>query len=365
MTQVLIKGLGLIGSSLALAIRQAHPTVTIVGSDVLPATLAYAQQNHLVDAAAPDFAAAAPQADVIILAGPVAVIRDDLATLATLALKPQVLITDVGSTKQTVLAAAQPLQARGLTFIGGHPMAGSHKSGVMAGRADLFENAYYFLVPGLAPQAAVKQLQDLLVATHVKWLTVTPKQHDRIVGQLSHLPHIVAAALVNQTQAALADSPLGLRLAAGGFKSITRIASADPTMWRSILLNNGPIVVQQLQAYQQALQAIETAVTQQDAQAIEAFFANAKTTRDHLGPERLGSLPNFFDLFLNVPDRAGSIAAVTQVLAAAKLSLVNIHILEIREEVDGVLQVTFGDAATRDQAATLLQTAGYQIVRRN
>ncbi|VDG18468.1 Prephenate dehydrogenase [Lactobacillus zymae] [Lactiplantibacillus mudanjiangensis] len=365
MTQVLIKGFGLIGSSLALAIRQAHPDVTIVGQDVQSASLTYALDHQLIDATATELTTAAPQADVIILAGPVSVICDDLAILATLPLKPQVLITDVGSTKQTVLKAARPLQQRGFTFVGGHPMAGSHKAGVQAGRADLFENAYYFLVPGLAPQSALDNLQTLLQATHVKWLTVTPKQHDRLVAQLSHLPHIVAAALVNQTQAALADSPLGLRLAAGGFKSITRIASADPTMWTAILQNNADLIIQQLQAYQAELAEIQTAIAAQDTAQLTQFFAAAKTTRDHLGPEHLGSLPNFYDLFLNIPDQVGALADVTQRLAAAELSLVNIHILEIREEVDGVLQVTFGDAATRDQAATLLQAADYQIVRRD
>lgn len=365
MSRVLIKGLGLIGSSLALAIKQAHPADQVVGCDIQPASLDYALAQGIIDEQAPDFMAAAPSADVIILAGPVSVICNDLALLASLTLKPDALVTDVGSTKQTVLQAALPLKKRGVTFIGGHPMAGSHKSGVAAGRADLFENAFYFLVPGLAPQSAVTRLQDLLVGTHVKWLTVTPTQHDRIVGQLSHVPHVVAAALVNQTQQALADSPLGLRLAAGGFKSITRIASSDPTMWTAILLNNGGIVVDQLRAYQAELQRLAAAISDQDAAQIKAFFAQAKTTRDHLGPEHLGSLPNFFDLFLNVPDQVGAIADVTQRLAAAKLSLVNIHILEIREEVDGVLQLTFGEAATRDQAAELLQAADYQIVRRS
>ncbi|MFC6179936.1 prephenate dehydrogenase [Lactiplantibacillus daowaiensis] len=365
MTQVLINGLGLIGCSLALAIRQAHPAVQLVGCDVQAVTRDYARQHQIVDEVTSDFSAAASTADVIILAGPVSVITANLATLATLTLKPQVIVTDVGSTKQTVLQAARPLQQQGITVIGGHPMAGSHKAGIQAGRADLFENAYYFLVPGLAPQAAVTQLQTLLVGTHVKWLTVTPMQHDRLVAQLSHLPHIVAAALVNQTQTTFADSPLGLRLAAGGFKSITRIASADPTMWTAILLNNATLITNRLQAYQDALGQIQAAIEQQDVPQIKQFFTAAKTTRDHLGPERLGSLPNFFDLFLNVPDQVGSIADVTQRLAQAKLSLVNIHILEIREEVDGVLQVTFANAATRDQAAALLQAADYQIVRRD
>lgn len=365
MTRVLIKGLGLIGSSLALAIRAAHPTVHLVGVDVDAASLSYAQQQTIVDEVSHDFSKSARIADVIILAGPVSVICADLRQLATLTLKPHVIVTDVGSTKRTVMAASRGLGQRGVTFIGGHPMAGSHKSGVTAGRADLFENAFYFLVPGLADANAVAQLQTLLSGTRVKWLTVTSKQHDRIVGQLSHVPHVVAAALVNQTHTALADSPLGLRLAAGGFKSLTRIASSDPTMWTAILLANGQLVTHQLQDYIDELRVIQTAIGAGDATTINQFFTTAKVTRDHLGPEQLGSLPNFFDLFLNVPDRVGAIADVTGRLATAQLSLVNIHILEIREEVDGVLQVTFGDADTRDSAAELLRSAGYEIVRRN
>ncbi|WP_434431951.1 prephenate dehydrogenase [Lactiplantibacillus paraplantarum] len=365
MTTVLIKGLGLIGSSLALAIKQAHPTVRIIGMDRDAASLSYARQQGMIDDSEIDLAATASQADIIILAGPVNVIVADLQQLATVALKPGVLVTDVGSTKQVVMRAARALQERGVTFVGGHPMAGSHKSGVTAGRANLFENAFYFLVPGLAAESAVEQLQQLLRAARVKWLTVTAVQHDRIVGQLSHLPHVIAAALVNQTQQALADSPLGLRLAAGGFKSITRIASSDPTMWAAILMTNPELITNQLQDYINQLTHIKMAITARDQQTLHEFFAAAKVTRDHLGPEQLGGLPNFFDLFLNVPDQVGAIADVTQRLARAQLSLINIHILEIREDIDGVLQLTFSDANTQSQAATLLVAAGYQIVRRN
>lgn len=365
MTTVLIKGLGLIGSSLALSIKQAHPTVHIIGIDRDDVSLSYARQQGMIDASGTDLAAVASDADVIILAGPVDVIVADLHRLAMMPLKAGVLVTDVGSTKQVVMHAALAIQQHGVTFIGGHPMAGSHKSGVTAGRANLFENAFYLLVPGRTNQAAVQRLQALLQATHVKWLTVTAIQHDRIVGQLSHLPHIVAAALVDQTQVALADSALGLRLAAGGFKSITRIASSDPTMWAAILMTNAELTTNQLQGYIDQLLRIKTAIRVHDQATLYEFFATAKVTRDHLGPEQLGGLPNFYDLFLNVPDRVGALADVTQRLAQAQLSLVNIHILEIREEIDGVLQLTFSDLKTRTQASSLLADAGYQIVRRN
>ncbi|MBA1433968.1 prephenate dehydrogenase [Bombilactobacillus bombi] len=365
MQNILIKGLGLIGSSLALVIKKAHPDYQILGYDIDSASLNYAQQRGIIDKIATNFAAAALQADVIILAAPAQVIISDLKTLANLPLKPHVLISDVGSTKQAVIAAAQPLQKRGITFIGGHPMAGSHKSKVTAGRTDLFENAFYFLIPSIAPASSVSKLQDLLQAAHVKWLTVTPKQHDRIVGQISHLPHIVAAALVNQTQQSLSDYPLGLRLAAGGFKSITRIASSDPQMWSDILSTNRSLLIVQLQAYIEELLNIKKALTQQDVSQITDFFNKAKVTRDHLGPEQLGSLPNFFDLFLNIPDQVGALAQITHLLSQAQINLVNIHILEIREDIDGVLQLTFSDASTQAQAAKLLKQSGYQILRRN
>lgn len=362
MTTVFIKGLGLIGSSLIQAIRRQDPQIKLIGSDQSAKSVEYAVAHHLIDQAATGLDLAA-QADFIILATPVSVIEQDLAALAKMTLKPGVIVTDVGSTKQSVLAAAQPLVQRGVTFIGGHPMAGSHKSGVTAGRADLFENAFYFMVPAQEQPAAVQRLQNLLQATHVKWLTVTPRQHDQIVGQLSHLPHVIAAALVNETRETFADSPLGMRLAAGGFKSITRIASSDPTMWTAILATNGQVITEQLTAYEQALSQVNQAIQNHDQATIRAFFQAAKTSRDQLGPENTVQLPNFYDLFLNIPDEVGALAKVTGMLAEANISLVNLHILEIREEIDGVLQLTFNSESARTAAKKLLSTQ-YSVLQR-
>ena len=181
--------------------------------------------------------------DVIILAGPVSQIIKDIQDLSHQSLKTGVLITDVGSTKQTVMKAAQAFKDQAVNFIGGHPMVGSHKTGVWAGRANLFENAFYFQIPLNAASAQqLDKLQDLLAATNAKWLQVTAPQHDKIVAQISHVPHVIASALVNQTERTFQGDPLGMCLAAGGFKSITRIASADPTMWSAILLNNPTMI---------------------------------------------------------------------------------------------------------------------------
>ncbi|GEK28963.1 prephenate dehydrogenase [Furfurilactobacillus siliginis] len=362
MTTILIRGLGLIGSSLARAIRLQDATAHIIGSDT-DDTLTYALAQHIIDEKSVGLTAAS-RADIIILATPVSVIKTDLAALAMIQLNENVVVTDVGSTKRAVLEAAQPLLAKGVTFIGGHPMAGSHKSGVRAGRPDLFENAFYLLVPGRNDDESVKRMQTLLRATHVKWLVVDADEHDRMVGQLSHVPHVIAAALVNETNVQFADSPMALRLAAGGFKSITRIASSDPDMWTAIMTTNGDVITQQLDAYQHNLATIETAIVNKDVDTIRTFFANAKETRDALGSEQAGNLPGFFDLFLNIPDRVGALADVTRILSEHGVNLVNIHILEVREEIDGVLQLTFATETARQMAIELLQ-GSFEIVRRS
>lgn len=358
MTKVLIKGLGLIGSSLARAIRLNHPEVQIVGDDIKVDALEYAMQNQV----ATDWDQV-DQMDVIILAGTVSQIRQDIQALSDRTLKPGVLITDVGSTKQTIMATAQVFNDQDVNFIGGHPMAGSHKTGVWAGRADLFENAFYFQIP--LNEASAQQmpfLQDLLAGTRAKWLQVTAPQHDKIVAQISHVPHVIASALVNQTEQTFQGDPLGMRLAAGGFKSITRIASADPTMWSAILLNNPTMIQEQLRQFQAELTQVAALIDQGDRAALFDFFKQAKVKRDQLGPEKVGAIPGQHDLFINIADQVGALADVTQKISQAGISLVNIHILEIREEIDGVLQLTFASQADCDQAKQVL--SDYEIVAR-
>lgn len=359
MTVVFIKGLGLIGSSLARAIKEVHPDVKIIASDVNQQSLDYALQHHIIDRAVDGFNEV-DSADVIILASPVSQIIQDIQQLATYRLKDSVIVTDVGSTKQTIMAASRVLTDQGITFIGGHPMAGSHKSGVQAGKADLFENAFYFILPG-DHQAASQRLEQLLSGTHAKWLTVSAEQHDRIVAQISHVPHVIAAELVNQTRETLKDEPIGMRVAAGGFKSVTRIAASDPTMWSAILLNNRSLILTQLKEYITGLNNVVTLIQNQDRDALFQFFSHAKASRESLNTP---AKKPFYDLFLNIPDQVGSLAKVTTLLAQHHLSIVNLQILEVREDVDGILQLTFADANAQQAAAAILGEANYTIVER-
>lgn len=363
MTTIFIKGLGLIGSSLARALKQKNPTQFIYACDTQADSLNYALAEGIIDQVSPDLELAS-KADFIILASPVSQIIADIEALSQMDLKPEVLVTDVGSTKATILAASKVLSAKGVKFIGGHPMAGSHKTGVRAGRADLFENAFYFQIPG--PNVTANDLgkmQELLSETKVKWLQLKAIEHDKIVAQISHLPHVLASALVNQTEQTFVANPLALRLAAGGFKSMTRIAAADSEMWSAIMLNNREIIVQQLQAFLTYLTTIKAQIEQGQKAELEDFFHQAQVTRQSLGPQKFGALSGFYDLFVNIPDQVGSLAEITQLLAQAQINLVNMHILEIREDIDGVLQLTFSSQANLEKAQEIL-TAKYQILKR-
>lgn len=357
MTTVFIHGLGLIGGSLIRAIRVSHPQDQIIASDPNQAALDYALQVGVVDETTTGLAGA-QRADFIILAGPVLAICQDLADLARMELKEGVVVTDVGSTKQAVLKAAQPLVDAGVAFVGGHPMAGSHKSGVQASRRDLVENAFYFLVP-TGPVDRRASLKDLLSGTGAKWLTVTAEEHDYLVAQVSHLPHVIATALVNQTATAFAGQPLGERVAAGGFKSVTRIVASDPTMWAAIMATNRDLISQQLASYLRELQRFKDLIDKQDQAGLFETFSKARVRRNRLNQQ---SKDLFYDLFINIPDQVGAIAGVMNRLAAANVNVIHLQVLELRDEINGVLQLTFSPPADQRRAAGVLND--YEIIER-
>lgn len=336
---ILIVGLGLIGSSLALCIKRAHPQVKIIGLDQQKSSEDFALKRNLIDEKAESLEQAAVTADVILLSSPVKSLIQQLHTLSRLSLKEAVVISDVGSTKLEVVTTAAQL---GLTnFIGGHPMAGSHKSGVTAADENLFENAYYILTPNQVKQEPLAAMQELLKGTRAKFVVLSAEEHDQITGMLSHLPHIIAAGLVNQSKEFNEDYPRSRQLAAGGFRDITRIASSDPQMWTDILLSNKEVLLALLHSWQAEMQQVAEWLKTEDRAAIHQFFYAAKETRNQMPVHKEGAIPAFYDLFVDVPDQPGVIAEVTGLLGKAEVSLTNVKILETREDIQGILQLSF------------------------
>lgn len=354
--RVLIIGLGLIGGSLALCVKKRHKDSTIVGYDIFPEQAKLARMLGVVDELAQSIEESAKEADLILIATPVQETERIISLLADIPLKENVIISDTGSTKTTIVKKAEKLIQKGVTFIGGHPMAGSHKSGVAAAREWLFENAFYLLTPPAStPEEKLHELKEWLVGTKAKFITISPEEHDYLTGVISHFPHVIAASLVHQAEKTSHEQTLVTRLAAGGFRDITRIASSSPEMWRDILLHNKEVILQLLKEWQQEMEEVAVMIENEDSDKIYQFFAQAKQFRDELPQKEKGAIPSFYDLFVEVPDYPGVISEVTGYLAKEEISITNIQIRETREDILGVLVISFQTEKDRTRAMNCLE----------
>lgn len=352
---VLVVGLGLIGGSIALALQKS-PNIRVIGFDVNENTLQSAKVLGVVQDVTKQPEVAVKNVDILLFATPVNATIEWMEKLKSWELPEKLIITDTGSTKSLIMQKALELKDLGITFIGGHPMAGSHKSGVLAAKPYLFENAYYMLTPlANEDEGNVQQLKDVLQYTRAKLTTVLADTHDQMTSVVSHFPHIVAASLVHLLANESKDNSLTKLLAAGGFRDITRVASSNPILWRDITLQNRKQIANQLTNWQQEMLRVQTLLENGDDRQIETFFAEAKRFRDDLPSASKGALYSTYDLYIDVPDYPGSIAEITAYLADERISITNIRIVETREDVFGILVVSFQNADDREKAAACIE----------
>ncbi|BFJ00591.1 prephenate dehydrogenase [Priestia sp. Y58] len=281
-TRVLLIGVGLIGGSLALAMKK-HRHVTVVGADINTNEVQVANQLGIVDYVAEDIKTEAAQADYIVLATPVEYTTAWIHDLSTWKLKETVIVTDVGSTKGEIMKAAQALNKKRISFIGGHPMAGSHTSGAVNARADLFCSARYILTPfENEKKEKIDALMHLLEPTGAQFVPLDAATHDQITGVVSHLPHVIATSLVRQVKGYSAQNHLVTEMAAGGFRDITRIASSNPHMWRDILKQNRSMLLTLLDDWMKEMEQVKLLVEKGDGHELFDYFSDAKEFRDSL-----------------------------------------------------------------------------------
>jgi prephenate dehydrogenase len=275
-----IVGVGLLGGSVALAARAGGVAREIVGVGRDRARLEPALRAGAVDRVSTDLADGVRDADVVVLAATVAA-NEELLAAAWRAVAPAAVITDVGSTKRGIVAAAERLAGTAAhAFVGSHPMAGSEKSGYAVARADLFQGATVIVTPTDASEPrAVKGITALWEALGARVSALDPDTHDRVVAAISHLPHVAAWALVD---AVARFEPSALAFAARGFKDTTRIAAADPAMWTEILLGNRDALGASLAAFRRALDELEQLIASGDRERIGALLARLKRDRETL-----------------------------------------------------------------------------------
>jgi prephenate dehydrogenase len=355
-------GLGLIGGSVAKSIRRIFPDYNIIGYDSDLETLREAVADGTLSRYTEDLTDIAG-CSYIFLCAPVHYNIDYLAKLKPL-ISPDCILTDVGSVKQDIYDAVVAL---GLSkyFVGGHPMVGSERSGYQAATDRLIENAYYFITPGdEAPEDKVEEFSTFIGDLGAIPITYSPKEHDRITSYISHVPHIIAASLVNL--AANADTPDNIfrSLAAGGFKDITRIASSNPTVWEHILLANPDNIVNGLKEYIELINKMIYHIESGDSKDINSFFATARDYRNSIPNNTQGVIRMKYELFVDIPDEPGALAKVTVALANEDINLKNFGVSHNREDEEGVLRLSFYDSSAKDKAQEILSRLGYKIYNR-
>jgi len=361
MTKIAIFGVGLIGGSLALCFK-GRPGFRVVGHSPKSESVRKYVERGVIDEGTTSLEEAAADADFLFLCVPVGMLNDYLAALSRCRLKPGAIVTDVGSTKGEIVEAAGRFSFGDAVFIGGHPMAGKERSGVEAATSKLFENAYYVLTPTPStPPAAYDALVELLAHTKAKLVRLDARAHDEIVGAVSHLPHIVAAMLVNLV-ARLNRSDDGYeKLAAGGFRDITRIASADPTIWRDICVSNREVLLELLREWTEETERFMAILRSGDGDAIAAQFRTASAFRSGLPERRVGVATTHYEFYVQVADEPGTIGKLTTLLGEHRINLRNIGILEPTPGGPGSLRLSFGNEADSSRAKTLLEHEGYIV----
>lgn len=355
--RVAVVGLGLIGGSLALAMKRKTPGCTILGVDEAE-VLDEAQSLRALDKAFPKnrLPDAVSDVDAVFLAVPIDEILRILPVVAE-TVGDGTVVTDVGSTKKKIVETASSLFSGNRHFIGGHPMAGAEGRGIAWADPLLFENAVYVLTPSPETPVAVGQrLGDLIERIGAKVLFLTPSMHDQVAAAVSHLPQMVAVALVNMVARHQSDSPMFLKLAAGGFRDMTRIASSPYFIWKDIVETNRDEILKFLDEFIQALKSMRTSI---ESLELAEAFENAARNRLSIPKDTKGFLKPHYDLLVRVEDKPGVIASISTELANASINIKDIEILKVREGEAGTLRLSLETPNIREKAAQRLNAIGF------
>ena len=250
-------------------------------------------------------------------------------------------------------------------FIGGHPMTGSEKSGYANATSYLLENAYYILTP--SRQMSSELVQDFKEFIHSLGaipLLLGFEEHDYVTAAISHLPHILAATLVNLVKKLDTPEETMKTIAAGGFRDITRIASSSPVMWQEVCLANQKQILQLLDSFIDALETIKKEIAIQNKAELFDFFQSAKDYRDSFSLKSSGPIPKSFEVYCDLIDETGGIATLATILAQNHINIKNIGIIHNREFQDGVLHIEFYDEDALQKALILLRDYHYTVYER-
>lgn len=342
-----------------MALKRTKPELDICGVDINSRTIQVGIETKSIDWGTKSLEEGVKDADLIIIATLVSSICPVVSEIIPY-LKEGCIITDVGSIKEQICTTLEKALPPNVYYVGGHPMAGSEAKGIAGADSYLFENAVYILTPtSQTNQNALNMVQELIEATGARIIYLSPPEHDLMVAGISHLPHVLAAALVNSIGLLENEKPGILKLAAGGFRDVTRIADSQPEMWQDIFLENRNAVLETIKVFKQALEDIEQAISNEEKRKIYDFLTEAQTRRRKIPGKVKGLLPELYEIVVTVPDKPGIIGKLANLLGNKNINIMDIEIIRVREGDGGTIRFGFQTAELATRAVEVFRQNGY------
>jgi prephenate dehydrogenase len=356
-SRLAVIGTGLIGASVALAAKRAD-VASVTGFDADSESLRIAHERGAVDAAAGSLEDAVADAELAVVATPVALLPAEVA--ATLrASGPACTVTDVGSTKRGVLAAVEERSR----FIGGHPVCGSEAHGPRHASGELFEGATWFLTPvSETDPARYRTLHGFVSALGAVPVAVDARAHDRLVALTSHVPHALANVLLNQAGSVRVDGHEPLAAAGGSLRDMTRVGGANPRIWVDIFLANADELRAALAEHRRRVDELERALAERDAGYLARWIGEAAQHRRRLLAEAYPDPGSLQRLRVHVPDRPGVLSGITQALGAEGINIEDFELHHMSPDRGGTLAVLVAGEERARRAVELLEAQGYAVI---
>src|SRR4030043_1473411 len=360
--KIAVIGLGLIGGSLALSLKNINQDFIITGYDIEGEAMNIAKYRNIIDIIAKDYKEAVTDADLIIIATPISKIVEVVKHIKDY-LKKGAIITDVGSAKEKIVKRISEILPEGVFFIGGHPMAGSENEGILSATPELFRNTFYILTPiDTTISEPLVMLHSLFTKIGAKVISMKPKEHDENVALISHLPHILSTNLVDMIDDKQKKMKNLFKLCAGGFRDMTRIAAANTKMWLDISLENKDKLMKSIDEYIKYLTKFKSNLQKENTESIKKNYLKARKARINLPKYVEKDISKLYELMVAIPDKAGVLSEITLAISSHGINIEDISIFHSTElSGGGILKVLVQGEDAGKITKEAIEKAGYEV----
>lgn len=360
--KIAVIGLGLIGGSLALSLKNLNKDFSISGYDIKGESMSIARYRNIIDKIAENYEEAVSNADLIIIATPISRIVEVISNIKS-HLKKGAVITDVGSAKEKIVRKVAEILPEDVFFIGGHPMAGSENEGILSATPELFKNVFYILTPtDTTITEPLVTLHSLLTKIGAKVITIKPEEHDENVALISHLPHILSTNLVDMIDDRKSTMKNLFKLCAGGFRDMTRIAAANTKMWLDISLENKDKIIKSIDDYINYLKRFKKFLQDNDSESIKNHYIKAQQARVNLPKYVEKDISNLYEVRISMTDKPGVLSEITLAISSHGINIEDISIFHSTEfSSGGILKVLVQGIDAGRITKEAVEKAGYEV----